>query len=73
MNLLKKNQYLKNKINPSNLIYKYNTEGRSPKDSNNLQNLIDLFINLKDGNIDPKKVLKNQINFKSGLSQINIY
>ena len=51
-------------MNPNNLIYKYKTEGRSSKDFSN-QNLIDLFINLWDGNIDPKEVLKSQINFKN--------
>ena len=52
------------------MIYKYKTEGISPKDFNNYQNLIDLFINLRDSNINPKEVLKNQINFKSDLGQI---
>ena len=32
--------------------------------------MIDLFINLRDGNINPKKVLKIQINFKSDLGEI---
>ena len=46
MNLLKKNlMNLKNKINPSNLIYKYKSEGRNPKDFSNYQNPIDLLIN----------------------------
>ena len=52
-------------MNPNNLIYKYKTEGRSSKEFSNYQNLIDLFINLWDGNIDPKEVLKSQINFKN--------
>ena len=38
-------------------IYKYKTEGRSPKDFNNYQNPIDLFINLRDGNVNPRRVL----------------
>ena len=45
-------------------MYKYQTEGISPKDFSNYQNPIDLFINLRDGNINPKAVLKHQINFK---------
>ena len=39
------------------MIYKYKTEGRSPKDFNNYQNPIDLFINLRDGNVNPRRVL----------------
>ena len=46
------------------MIYKYKTEGRSPKDFRNYQNPIELFKNLRDGNINPKEVLKDQINFK---------
>ena len=48
-------QNLKEKVNPNNLIYKYKTEGRSPKDFSNYQNLIDLFRNLRDGNENSKK------------------
>ena len=44
-------------MNLNNLIYKYKTEGRSSKDFSN-QNLIDLFIKLWDGNIDPKRSIK---------------
>ena len=50
-------------INSFNLIYKYKTEGRSPKDFRNYQNSTDLFKKLRDGNINPNEVLKNQINF----------
>ena len=41
----------------------------SPKDFINYQNLIDLFKNLRDGNINPKEALKNQTNFKSDLGE----
>ena len=34
---------------------------------NNHQNPIVLFINLRTGNVNPQKVLKNQIKFKSDL------
>ena len=54
-------QNFQKQINPNNLIYKYKTEGRSPKDFINYQNPIDLFINLRDGNINQKEVLKNQL------------
>ena len=46
------------------MIYKYKTEGRSPKDFSNYQNPIDLFINLRDGNINPRDVLKDKKDFK---------
>ena len=36
----------KKKINPDNLIYKFKTEGRSPKDFRNYHNPIELFKNL---------------------------
>ena len=55
---------LKGKINPINLIYKYKIEGRSSKDFSGYQNPIDLFINLRDGNVNPREGLKNQIDFK---------
>ena len=63
MNLLKK--YLLD-----NLIYKYKTERISSKDFRNYQTPIELFKNLKDSNIDPKEVLKDQISFKSDLDEI---
>ena len=56
--------------NPDYLIYKYTTEGTSPKDFSNYQNLIELFKDLRDGNINPKEVLKDQVNFKSDLAEI---
>ena len=61
---------LERKINPDNLIYKYKTEGRSPKDFRNYQNLIKLFKHLRDCNVNPKEVLTNQTNFKSDLNEI---
>ena len=36
-------QNLKEKSNSNNLIYKYKTQGRGPKDFGNFQNPIDLF------------------------------
>ena len=50
---------LKQKLNPNNLIYRYKTEGISPKDFSNYQNLIYLFISLRDGNINPREVIKD--------------
>ena len=54
------------------MIYKFKTEGRSLRDFNGYQNLIELFENSRDSNVNPKnpkEVLKNQMNFKSGLSK----
>ena len=52
------------------MIYKYKTEGISPKYFRNHQNLIELLKDLQDGNINPKEVLKDQINSKSDLGEI---
>ena len=61
---------IQKKINPDYLIYKYKTKRISPEDFGNFQNPIDLFKDLRDGNINPKNVLKDQINFKSDLGEI---
>ena len=45
----------KEKIYPINLAYEFKTEGTIPKHFSNHQNQIDLFKNLRDGNINPKK------------------
>ena len=58
------------RINLDNLIYNCKTEGRSPKDFRNYQNLIKLFKDLRDGILSPREVLKNQNNFKSDLGKI---
>ena len=50
---------LEKRINPHNLIYKYKTGGISPNDFRNYQNPIELFKDLRDGNINPKEVLKD--------------
>ena len=46
-------QNLKEKINANNLIRKQKTEQKSQKDFSNYQHPIDLFIDLRDGNISP--------------------
>ena len=63
-------QNLKEKIKPDNLIYKFKIEGRILKGFSNYQNPIHLFINLRDDNVNPRKVLKNQNDFKSDLGEI---
>ena len=49
------------KINADNLIYNHKTEGKSSKDFTRYQNPIDIFINLSDGNVNPREVLKNWV------------
>ena len=61
---------LQKKIDPDHMVSMYKTEGKSPKDFRNYQNLIELFKDLKDGNINPKELLKDQINLKSELGEI---
>ena len=67
---------MEKRINPDNLVYKHKTEGISPKDFINYQNLIELFKSLREGNISIKRkevykdVLKDQIDFKSDLGEI---
>ena len=72
IDLSKKNlmNFRKEKINRNNLIYKYKTVRRSPKYFSDYQNLIDLFINSRDGNVNSREVLKNTIDFKSDLGKI---
>ena len=55
INFLKKNLLnfrIFKKYNPNDLIYKYKTEGMSPNDFSSYQNSIDLFISLRDSNIN---------------------
>ena len=61
---------LEERINSDNLIWKFKNERRSPKDFRNYQNIMDLFKNLKDGSVNPRKVSKSQNNFKSDLGEI---
>ena len=51
-------------IDPENLIYQYKSEESSPKDFTNYQKPIDLLQKLRDGIVNPKEVIKDQINFK---------
>ena len=61
---------LEKRINSDNLIQKYKTEERIPKDFRNYQNQIRLFTNLRHDNINPTEVLKYEINFKSDLGKV---
>ena len=56
MNLLQKgllNSKIQKRVNPDNLIYKYETEGRVFKNS------LGFFKNLTNGNINPREIIKN--------------
>ena len=48
---------LEKKINFDNLIYNYKSEEKSPEDFINYHNPIDLFKNLRDGNINSNELL----------------
>ena len=61
---------IKDKIDPNNLVYTFKTDKNEPKDFGNYQTPLKLFEDLRDGNINPKEVLKNQARFKSDLSEI---
>ena len=63
INLLRKgllNFGIQKTVNSDNFIYMYKTEEISPEDFTNYQNPIYLFKNLRDGNLNPREVLKNQ-------------
>ena len=47
---------LEKRINPNNLIYRYKTDGKSPKDFRNYQDSINLFKNLRDIKVNPTEV-----------------
>ena len=55
---------LEKTINSGNLIYKYQIKGISPKHFSNYENLIELFQDLRDSNINQTEVLEDHINFK---------
>ena len=55
---------IKDKIDPNNLIYVYSTGKSNPKGFGNYQMPMKLFEDLRDGEIDPKEILKNQPRLK---------
>ena len=61
---------LQKRINPDNWNDMYKTEGRSPKDFRNCQYMLQIFKGLRDVNVNPRKVLKKQSNFKSDSGEI---
>ena len=51
------------------MIHNYKPEGKSPTDFSDYQNPIDLFINLKDGNVIPREVLKIKLTLNQILAK----
>ena len=64
-----KNIYLITLLKKDLLNFRFKKNWRN-KDFRNHQNPIELFKDLKDGNINPEEVLKYQISFKSDLKEI---
>ena len=52
------------------MIYKFKTDGNRPKYFRNYQKPLELFKNLRDGNVILKEVLKNETKFISDLNKI---
>ena len=61
---------IKNEIDPNNLVYIFKTDKNEAKDFGNYQMPLKLSEDLRDGNINPKELLKNQGRFKSNLNEI---
>ena len=61
---------IKDKIDPNNLVYVQSTAKNNLKDFGKYQMPMKLFEDLRDGQIDPKEVFKNQARLKSDLSGI---
>ena len=51
-------RFIDSEKNHDNLAHVYKSEGKSPKDFRNYRNPIELFKDLRDGNIKPKKYQK---------------
>ena len=63
---------IKDKSDLNNLVYKFSGSENNPIGFTNYQLPWKLFEDLRDGDINPKEVLKNQARFKSDLSAIKI-
>ena len=55
---------IKEKINPNKLIYEFKTEGKISEKFRDYRMPLELFENLRDGDLNPKEVLKNQVTYK---------
>ena len=63
---------IKDRIDPNDLVYNFKGNENKSKDFGNYQLSLILFDDLKDGDINPKEVVKNHARFKSDLSEIEI-
>ena len=63
---------IKDKNNPNKLFYEFKTDGKIPKDLRDYRMPLELFENLRDGDLNPKEVLKNQVKFKLKLNETKI-
>ena len=61
---------IKDNIDLNKLVYKFKTGVNEPKDFTNYQIAWKLSEDLREGDINPKEVLKNQARFKLDLSEI---
>ena len=61
---------IKDNIDLNKLVYKFKTGVNEPKDFTNYQIPWKLSEDLREGDINPKEVLKNQARFKLDLSEI---
>ena len=64
---------IKDEVNSNNLIYSFRTKGNKPKDFWKLSNATEIIWRFKDGNVNPKEVLKNQSRFTLDLNEIKIW
>ena len=54
------------------MFYEFKTEEKIPKVLRDYQMPLELFENLRDGNLNPKEILKNQVKFKLHLNKTKI-
>ena len=60
---------LKDKTDPNEFVYNCKTEGNSPKGFREYRKPLELFENLRDGDVNSREVLNNQIKCNSGLNE----
>ena len=63
---------VKDKIDPNNLVYSFKSSENEPKDFGNHHMQLKLIEDVKDGNMNPKEVLKNEARFELDLNEIKI-
>ena len=60
---------LKDKTDPNEFVYNCKTEGNSPKGFREYRKPLELFENLRDGDVNSRELLNNQINCNSDLNE----